>query len=245
MALLAHYPLSTTFAGISHLQANGTQVTGNAQPTGVPGTFDLINGAVRTTCRESDPFTYGERRSEMLFRNQLDPTGERWYTWEFMIPGTWNFNTGMVVMQIHETNPAGSDPVAVQFVLLLENNQLVSRVPVNVLVPGGDSYRLGSHPFVFDRWYSMCFHANWQIGNTGFWELFVDKIPMLKRYSFANAYDFPIGGYLKLGIYNYAHINGWGTKEAYYRNVKIWSGNDGYQAVMGGVPMRPDRVLQL
>lgn len=66
---------------------------------------------------------------------------------------------------------------------------------------------------------------------------------MLKRYGFPNAYDRPEGGYLKLGIYNFNKAIGWGKRSIYMRNVSVWSGNDGYQAIMGGAPMPPHNYL--
>lgn len=244
MALLANHPLMSTFAGVSSLQANGSALRGDAYPSGITGTFDLVDAAAKITVRDTDAGTFGDRRSEMVFSHKLDPTGERWYTWNFMVPSNWNFSTGMAIMQIHETPDAGAPGKAVQFVLMLENNQLVARVPVDVLTPGNSSYRLGNHPFEFGRWYSMCFHANWQLTAIGFWELFIDGVPMFRQYGIANAYDFAVGGYLKLGIYNFNKANGWGSKTIYIRDVNIWSGNDGYQAVMGGVPLAPPRMLQ-
>lgn len=243
MSRLSHYPLSKNFAGVSNFETKGLNINGATYIDGIPGSFDLINAAARLTVRETDTPTYGERRTELVFKSNLDPTGERWYTWEFMIPSSWgSSNAGFAIMQIHES-PGAS--VAVQFVLLLENNQLVARVPVDVTMPGTDSYRVGNHPFVFDRWYSMCLHANWQLNNTGFWEIYVDRVPMLKRFGFANAYNRELGGYLKLGIYNFSKASGWKEKIIYVRNVSIWSGNDGYQTVMGGVPLAPSRALIL
>lgn len=246
MTLLANHPLSSTFSGVTTLQTKGMNLNGAAYPTGVPGSIDLVNGTARVVVNDTDAETYGERRSEMAFSHQLDPTGERWYTWRFMVPSTWGLDdTSMAVMQIHETPDAGHAATAVQFVLLLENGQLVARVPVNFPSMGTDSYRMASRQIEFDRWYSMCFHANWRLDTTGFWELFIDRVPMFRQYGLANAYDFIVGGYLKLGIYNFGATEGWGTKSAYFSNVSVWSGNDGYQTVMGDVPVRPSRILQL
>lgn len=245
MTLIAHHPFTSTLAGADViLQAKGLNVASNSYPGGIPERIDIVDSAVRITVLETDTPTYGERRSEIIVNPQPDPTGERWYTWEFMLPSeSWSDDPrGFCVMQIHESN---GDPVAVQFTLHLENGQLVARVPVDVLVPGSNSYRAGSYPFVLDRWYSMCFHANWQLGNTGFWELYVDKVPMLKRFGFANAYPRELGGYLKLGIYNFNALSGWNSRVAWYRNVRIWAGNDGYNTIMGGAPLVPPRKVTL
>jgi hypothetical protein len=159
-----------------------------------------------------------------------------------MIPSSWGkTDKGFAIMQIHESE---GGPVAVQFTLHLEHDRLVARVPMDVTVPGTESYRVGSHPFIFDRWYSMCLHANWQLDSSGFWELYVDRVPMLKRYGFANAYDREYGGYLKLGIYNFNRVSEWGEKTIYIRNINIWSGDDGYKAVIRGAPICPKHVLE-
>lgn len=246
MALLANYPLLDTFGGVRNLEYDGNNLANVLVPaSGVPGHFELTGDGVKVTVNETDAETYGERRAEMSFKHQLDPTGERWYTWKFMVPSIWNFNSGMAIMQIHEASDSGDPAVAVQLVLLLENGQLVARVPTDVLTPGTSSYNLATYPFAFDRWYSMCLHANWTLDTKGFWEMFVDGIPMFKQYGIANAYDNVLGGYLKLGIYNYSGSSGWGTKSIYVKDVSIWSGNDGYQAVMGTVPVKQRRMQQL
>lgn len=239
MPLLANFPLTASFLGVSNLEARGLNVSGNSYTLGISDAIQISNGAALITVKETDVETYGERRSEMSFKHQLDPTGERWYTWEFMVPSSWgSTEKGFCVMQIHEIF---GDPVAVQFTLHLENSQLVSRVPVDVSAPGTDSYRVGNHPFEFDVWYSMCLHANWQFNGSGFWEMFVNREPMFKRLNFSNCYDRAQGGYLKLGIYNFNAWSDWDQKQAYYRNVNVWSGNDGYTAVIGGTPTIPTR----
>lgn len=237
MTLLATHPLANTFDGVYTFQTKGINVSGGAYPSGIPDSFDLVNGVAKITVRDTDPGTYGERRSEMQFLRQIESIGEYWYTWKFMIPSSWNFDIGMAIMQIHET-PDEHDPPdrAVQFVLLLENDQLVARVPSAIEMQSPDSYRLASYPFVFDRWHFMCLHANWQHTPTGFWEMFVDNVPMFRQFDIATAYDDLQGAYLKLGIYNFHEAQGWGTKIIYVSDVNIWSGNDGYRQVIGSVP---------
>lgn len=245
MTLLANHPLTTTFAGVSYLQALGDNPTGDASPTGVANCIEIDDENAKVTLRDTDVDTFGERRSEMVFSHSLDPTGERWYTWDFMIPSSWGTTDGssMAVMQIHETPDEGAPSVAVQFVLLMENGQLVARVPSSILTEAATSYRMARRPIEFGRWYSLCLHANWQTTAIGFWELFVDGYPMFKQYNLANAYTFAVGGYLKLGIYNFGATENWGTKIAYFRDVSVWSGNDGYQTVMGTVPLAPVSLL--
>lgn len=242
MARIISAPLTHSFSGVATLQGNGSGPDAALYQNGIPGTFDLIDGAARITVRDTDTGTYGERRSEMTFA-EASPTGERWYTWEFMAPHGWNFNTGMAIMQIHEFPDNGAADVGTQFVLFLENGMIVPYVPVNVLVPGTSMYRLPAQPFEFGRWYSMCLHANWQLTAIGSWELFVNGKPAFRRHGFANAYNFVKGGYLKLGTYNFNSAEGWGTKTIHFRNVNIWSGNDGYQAVMNQPPVVPDRFI--
>jgi len=57
-------------------------------------------------------------------------------------------------------------------------------------------------------------------------------------------YDNVQGPYLKLGPYDYAHWGDFGEKTAFYADAKVWSGNDGYQTVMGGVPIIGTRLIQ-
>lgn len=244
MASILSLPLTSTLSGVSSLQHKGLNPAGNEYPTGIPGVFDFVDSSIKLTVNEADAITFGDRRTEMVFMYGTEPFGEKWYTWKFMISSAWNFKTGMAIMQIHENADIGADPVAVQFVLMLENNQLLARVPDNTLVPGNGSHRMSVTDFQFDKWYSMCFHVNWQSTSIGFWEMFVDGAPMFRQYNIANAYNFINGGYLKLGIYNFTKSSGWGTKTIQFKDVNIWSGNDGYQTVMGKVPSLPNRSIQ-
>lgn len=241
MTKIADHPLLLNFSGVDNLEARGLNVSGNSVPSGISDAIKIYNGYAAMAVKEADAETYGERRSEMSFKPQLDPTGERWYSWDFMVPSSWKSDErGFAVMQIHESP---GDSVAVQFTLHLENRQLVTRVPVDVTVPGNSSYRSSWTPFEYDRWYSLCLHANWQYNNTGYWEMFIDRNIMFKRFHFPNCYNRALGGYLKLGIYNFNGYSGWGQKTAHYKNVKIYSGNDGYQTILNGAPLSTKRFI--
>lgn len=249
MTIIANHPLSTIFAAPDiryevKFQTMGQNWFNNDYPSGIAGHIELVNGAARCVVNETDPMTYSGWRSELVFTYDPNtPTGERWYTWKFMVPSDWNYDIGMAVMQIHL--PHDPPAIAVSFVLLLENGQLVARVPTDFLTPTSSSYRMARHPFKFGHWYSMCFHVNWQPNSTGFREMFVDGAPMFRQYGIPTLYNFPNGPYLKLGVYDFSHTPGWGTKTVYIRDVNIWSGNDGYQTVMGAVPLAPPRMVQL
>jgi len=247
MPMLAEHLLSTTFAepGVT-MQALGENVDATLYPTGRPGTFDLVNGITRITVKETDPITYTYQRAELVFKHQLDVTGERWYTWEIMVPSGWDFLTGFTVMQVH-VDPEPEEAIqsrALNFILMLENNEWTPLIPVAIDPISTIAYRPAAVAMEFDRWYSMCLHANWQTDNTGFIEFYIDKVPLFKRTGLATTYSHPTQGpYSKLGLYNHRVATGWTQKVAYYRNARIWSANDGYQAVMGGAPIAPPRFL--
>lgn len=243
--LMMDVPLATTFTGVSTIQTMGVNVAGGAYPVGIPGSIVISDGVAKLTVNETDPVTFGGKRTEMTFTGHRPTTGEVWYKWQFMIPSAYQFDAEMTVAQFHETPDATDPEAAVQFVLLLHKTRLYARVPSSILTSSTASHRLASFPFEYDRWYEICLHANWQPTASGFWEMFVDRIPMFRAWNVANAYVDEIGGYLKLGIYNFNSLSGWGTKIGYYSNVKVWAGSASYEAILGGTPLQPPVMLEL
>src|SRR6188508_1749059 len=103
MALLESHPLLSTFAGVHDLECNGLQTSGDAYPSGIPEHFEFSDGGALITLKESDATTGGGKRTEMSFKptGGMGPTGEMWYTWEFMIPFSWGSDpTGFAIMQV-------------------------------------------------------------------------------------------------------------------------------------------------
>ncbi|GEM_PF-3109873 len=243
MALEAEYPFSLTFSGMHQLQADGIIDTGNNLPDGIGDRLSIENGVLKAAVSSADDLTALGRRSEIL--HSPDSRAEYWYTWDSMIPDTWNDAYSMSIMQIHDTPDGGDAARHPGFLLLVENGQFVARMPASALPSegtGGTRFPLIS--LVKNRWHSFCLHASWQIDDAGFREFFVDRVPYFRQWNLATHYDDVTGPYLKLGVYDFFSALS-GSQTAYHRNVKIWSGNDGYESVMNGLPALKPNYLSL
>lgn len=237
MPQIIDYPLINDFSGVSTLQAGGQIVSGNAFPGGIGSYLRISGGAMEATVAHDDPVTALGRRSEITA--PADPREERWYAWEFMVPRQ-DVSHPFSVMQIHDTPDLEDAPRYPNFLVTLEGGQIVISVPSAVL-PAQEAYgrRIAIADLEFDRWYACCLHVKWAIDNTGFREFFLDRVPYMREFGVPTHYDDATGPYLKLGVYNFygSYPSGGFLHIGRFRHASVWSGNDGYHAVMGGVPV--------
>lgn len=239
---IVDYSLNGSFSGVYQLQANGVNTSGNDSPAGIPGRLDIVDGVMRATVLSTDAQTSLGHRSEI--RAESNPVGEYWYTWEMLIPDTWASDIAMSVMQIHDTPDGGDNPRFPNFLLTVDGDSFVALVPSATLpTEGVNGTRVAVNKLVKGRWYALCLHVSWQTTTGGFIELLIDREPLYKRFSTPTHYADASGPYLKLGVYDYYHIGSFAEKTAYFRNVSIWSGNDGYQQVLGGLPRSKKSLL--
>ncbi len=245
MSKIIDYPLSTNFAGVNTLQARGTIDSGNNLPTGITGALTIVAGVMSSTINQSDAVTALAIRSEITA--PADSMAERWYTWEFMLPTDFNPTTDPIsLMQIHDTPDGGDGAKSVPFSLYYEQSgYLAAYVPLQNLPSEGANFKFaGKSECVKGNWYRACLHVLWSTTATGFREFYLNGVPLFRHYNLATMYSDTVGPYFKLGCYDATHNARFGSCTAYYRNVAIWSGNDGYQAVMGGLPVLPPQKLE-
>jgi hypothetical protein len=243
MSLVASYPF-TDFSLIQGVSGNGQNVAGASYPHGIPGVLTIENGVMKAFLSDYHAITTSGHRSEIYLTP--DTLGENWYTWEFMLPSVYwsDFTGSMTIGQMHDTNDVEDAPRQPNFMLQVMDGVLYAVLP-RVTLPTENTayYRYPATNMVFDRWYSVCIRFNWQITTAGFREVFVDRVPVFRHWGTPTAYDDVIQPYFKLGMYNTSGGNS-GDKVAYFRNLTRWTGNDGYQAVMGGVPLTPPSLSQ-
>lgn len=237
-ALDANYPFSSTFAGVTQLQAGGIIDTGNNYPDGITDRLIIEDGVLRARVSSSDTLTAGGHRSEIV--HAAGGRSEYWYTWQTMIPTSgWDDAASMAVMQIHESPDVGDAARHPNFLIIIENGQIIARVPSATLpTESQGGTRIAVAPLVKDRWYSFAFRASWQITGIGFRELYIDGVPVLKQWNIATHYDDVTGPYLKIGAYDFFGTLS-GEVTAYHANVKVWSGNDGWVDILGSLPVSP------
>jgi len=232
---IVDYPLIDSFSSVFQLQANGVNTSGNDSPAGIPGRLEIVDGVMRATVLSTDAQTSLGHRSEI--RAESNPVGEYWYTWEMLIPESWVSDVAIAVMQIHDSPDGGDNPRFPNFLLTVEGDHLVALVPSATLpTEGVGGTRVAVENLYKNRWISLCLHVSWATTASGLIELFIDRTPVYKRFGIATHYIDANGPYLKLGVYDYYHVGSFLEKTAYFRNLRIWSGNDGYQQVMGGLP---------
>lgn len=246
MTLKTYFPFSETFANATtvYLQADGVERTNAQNPAGLADNLIISDGVLASTMRDTDDYTYFGHRADISWPSEI--RAEYWYTWRVMIPESWSgYGKRLVVAQIHDRNDVGDPSQSPNFALYADNRELTAVVPESIYPTAiADGVPKGGIPIVLGQWYDCCLHANWQISG-GFREFFINRVPIFREYGVPTEYDNVLGPYLKIGLYDGYHWGDFGTKTAYFSDVKIWTGNDGYGTVMGGVPVSPLRHVAL
>lgn len=241
--LLLDNRLSSNFNGLQ-LQAIGQYVNGSDHPEGIPGRIEIGQGVAQVTLVQGDPKTSLGNRSELIWL-PYSSFGEYWYTFEFMVPVTWNYTKPIAIFSVHDIPDNGDLPRHPELGLRVADNLLRIEIPAATLPTESLEFnRAAFIPFKFGEWTKLALHSNWQTTNSGFREVFINGIPYLRQFSIPTHYDDVSGPYAKFGVYDYTAQQDFGILTAYFRNIKMWSGNDGYQTVMGGIPIIPPRMLE-
>ena len=253
MPLQTSWPMTSSFAGVPSLQANGTQTTGTSSPSGIDGRLEIVRdptgvrgNVMRSTLYESDDNTAGYRRSEIA--GPADSLAEYWYSWSMMIDPVWtDLENPFILAQIHDTPDGGDGQKAPNFLLANLSGHLRCTVPEQTLPSeGGNLRRIGTAPLIPGRWFDCCLHAKWATGTGGMREFFVDGMPMFREINLPTQYTDVTGPYLKLGIYNgLSATAGWVMRRAYYSDVRIWSGDATYEQGLNRQIAQPIRVTSL
>lgn len=237
---------SATYAPIQGISGIGMALAGASNPSGIPDVLTLENGMMRAYTSDDHPVTSGGHRTEIYLTADAVNT-QVWLTWDFMLPSSyWNGFTGIItICQFHDTPDAGDPARQPAFMLQVNDRNLQvalpkATLPTELLA----SKQMPGVNISFDVWYSMCVRIKWAIDNTGFREVFVNKMPILREWNLATNYDDTVGAYFKLGMYFTNNFNPCGNKVLYARNLKKWTGNDGYQTVLGGIPLPRERINQ-
>lgn len=239
---------NSSYAPIQGISGIGLALAGASNTQGIPGVLTLENGVMRAYCSDSHPLTSGGHRAEIYLLPD-NYTSESWYTWDFKMPAYyWDSFTGIIaIAQMHDSPDTG-DPASRQpnFALQFNNRVLQTVWPTSVPAdsPVG-SREVSGIDLEFDRWYSMCVRFNWATDATGFREVFCNRVPIYREWNISTSYVDTVAPYFKCGMYFTNNGNPCGEKVLYVKNLKRWSGNDGYQTVMGGAPLTPPKISQV
>lgn len=238
MALLATWPLSTTFAGLGLLEANGTSVTGDESPGGIGTHLYMLDGKMVARNNETDAATSGGHRSEIVPGPVESLGNERWYSFEWMAPSvSWpavdgcSGNRMFAIMQIHDTPGSPRCPC---FELWYDGKEFMVNIPAFQPPIENENYRgMGAIGAELDVWHTVVLHALWSNTAAGLLEIYINRMPIFRAFGIGTAYnaDAP---FLKLGTYNYQGLTGFGERVGYYRNLKIYSTGDLFTDILGG-----------
>lgn len=251
MTLLSSFFDSPTanYASVPGVSGNGVSGSGSVNINGIPNVLTLENGVMRAYHADWHASTSGTR-TEIYFLADSFGT-EMWYVWEFMLPATYwsGFDGKTTIAQMHDS-PDLSDPASRQpnFALQFNRGNLQTVWPTSSpdTLPNDvfSSLNLPAIKLEYDRYYQVCFRVRWSQTTTGFREVYIDKVPKYRMWNIPTAYTDTAAPYFKCGLYITNDGNLAGDKVIYIRNLKIYSGNDGYQTVMGGVPIVGTRLVQ-
>lgn len=235
MTLLYNYPLTTTFAGVDSLQANGVSGTGDALPSGIGDSLSIANGCMVAHLRDTDAQIGLGNRCEITA--PVDAIGdERWYYYEWMVDG-WQVGRQFSIQQIHDTPDGGDAARAPNFLMLYDGANLMAHLPQAQLPTESVNYNLiGAMPMAQGVWHSVMLHAKWSNAGAGLIDVYMDGYAVSRQINIGTAYTDVVGPYFKLGVYDYSHAGGFGERIGYFRNVNIWSGQERLNNALGGAP---------
>ena len=244
MPLIYDCPMASTFAGVTSLQAAGVSGTGNALPNGIADSLYIANGWMVSHLRDTDTQVGLGQRCEITGPDDF-VGDERWYAWDMMIPSGWPANGRQFsVMQIHDSPDNGDPARAPNFNVLYDGRSILGVVPA-IQPPTQDIRQraIGGAYISRDTPHRCALHVNWSKTGTGILDFYIDQQPIARKIDIGTAYDDVGGQYFKLGIYDYSHAGSFGERTAYFRNVKIWSGNPGHVQVLGGSPVNRSKIF--
>jgi Polysaccharide lyase len=232
MTLVYSQNFDMSFAAVPQLQANGTIVTGAASPSGIAGRMDIVGGVFRSRIVDTDPPTATGVRAECVF-TPAALGDEDWIRFEVLVNrADWDDTGTCSVCQIHNKDTIAA---AVNLVLVVKHGGWSIWTPaVDPPVEQG-GFQQTQFEFLYDRWNEVVIHAKWLNNTNGFLEVFINNVSAFRRFDVGTAYngDTP---YFKLGAYDAPHQLGFGTKTAYYRNLKMYKGLEAQHVVMDRGP---------
>ena len=230
---------NSSFPLCRYLGANGTFKSAPTLPTGIAGRIwiedAVCNMYVNT---QTDANTAGWKRTEIDFGEFPTPTGEMWCTFDFQYH--WDFSDYIVLGSWSVMIDGQSGVTYVPLGFRMRDHHFIIQASLDYSI-GFSNRQIASIPVTRGRWYRVCAHANLQPNSTGFIEVFVDGMPIVRMWNTQSTYSTATAHYFKLGPYDGSHTMAFDEALLRIRNVTMWSGNDGYNAVMGGAPTIPQR----
>lgn len=254
MPLEFAWPMTSSFAGVPSLQANGSAgLSGDASPAGVSGRLDIVpdptgvrGNVMRSRLYENDAKSGNGHRSEIA--NTASGFSEYWYSWKMMLGDDWtDLNEPFSLMQLHDTPDDGDAIKTPNLLVAVLSGHFRAIVPDPLPTENQIFNRKGSLGIQTLRWYDCCVHVNWKTsGVAGFREVLFDRVPIYREHNVVTSYDDVEGPFLKLGVYDGLNAAaGYAQRTAYYSDIRVWAGAANHVDGMGGALAQPRAVVLL
>lgn len=179
--------------------------------------------------------------------------------WESFIPVDFPFNAvsdfngnegTYCLMQFHDSPDAGNPIVNLSNLVMFCNNagKIIAKVPTlasfadKTTTSYYDTY-VGPN-IILGQWVQCAALVNFS-KTSGFIELYYNHEPVVKVWRQRTDYDNTAAPYLRLGVYDFHHLEGFGRMTQYLRNVVVRDGADGYYAAAGKdkTTQQPKQIL--
>lgn len=176
-----------------------------------------------------------------------------WITWESYLPSDFPFSSvtdfynagNLCLAQMHDSPDLENPITNLSNIALFTNNagHIVAKVPTSA------SFADKSQTSYYDvyvgpelelgKWVKCALFVNFST-TMGFIEVYYNNVPVCKVWRQRTDYSNALAPYLRLGVYDFHHLEGFGRLTQYLRNVEVRDGVDGYDAATG-----MDRVTNL
>ena len=254
MAVIYRYPLTTTFGAgtdaagsfdaVRSMQANGTNPTGTASPTGNGSQISIVDGWARMLMNETDAPFAGNIRSELTGPDEAVPS-TRFYRWESRCEGWPVTSDRYVVMQMHANHDGD---IFAENVLIQCNGESLSLFLPLVEPPGTNpvSRLMAELPIQMGAIYKQALFVRWDKTGDGELAWIVNGRVIFNATRIGTEYNYTVGPYLKLGVYtNGGKPAGWVSRVQFIRNVIVTDGLDGksWTELIGDIPRPQSRVV--
>ena len=254
MPLLTSWPMTSSFAGVPSLQANGSSgATGDASPSGIAGRLEIVQdptgvrgNVMRSRLYETDALAGTGHRSEIA--NIPSLFDEYWYSFKFMLGDDWtSLNEPFSLAQLHDTPDGGDGLKTPNMLFALLSGHFRCIVPGPLPAENQVFNRYGSVGADVGVWHDVCMHTIWKTsGVAGLRELFFDGVPIYREFNIVTSYADVQAPFFKMGVYDGLNANsGYFKRTAYYSDVRIWNGPATYEQGLNRQIAQPRRVTKL
>lgn len=248
--ILDNIPLTSNFLGVRTIQTpDGTIVGENSDAVIIANKMEINSNtgtqAMMVKLDETDTAYGGGIRGEITLDYESDDT-ERWYTYEVFIPDDFQIGSIFALMQMHDEPDDGDSSRSPNFLLSTDGENIFAETGLDIPTEIAQRRLLGSTKLIKNRWVKCMLHVYWSKSTTdkkGNMEFSYNGVVVGKDFQRPTSYDDSLGAYVKFGLYDIDHNPTFGTRTAYFRNLKRCDASETYVSLMGSAPSHKNIVL--